>query len=154
MTTLVYKRTHEGDPNQSTGIFGCNGCMGRVRAWTFDAVIGVGGIGAEATSNGLKGKLTWIGVGAHKTPNDKKPLVTFDHFLYLGQTGPDFRTVAPNLAKRMYDRNTRATTDARFTPEEREEVASILTMAGENGPSVQMQEVIQDGMRTMKRFHA
>ena len=123
MPTLIYKRTHEGDPNPSTGVFGCNGCMGSVRAWAFDAVIGVGGIGAEAVSNGLTWKLTWIGVGAHKSSNAKKPFVTFDHFLYLGQTGPDLWTVAPNIAKRMYDHNTRATTDALLPPKEREEVA-------------------------------
>jgi hypothetical protein len=124
--------------------------MGRVRAWAFDAVIGVGGIGAEATSNGLKGKLTWIGIGAHKPANDKKPLVTFDRFLYLGQAGPSLRTIAPNIAARMYDRNTRATTDAEFLSVEREEVARILTTAGGLGPSLQKQSGTQDELRTKR----
>lgn len=56
---LVYKRTHNGDPNE-IGEFGCNDCMGTVRDWNFDAVIGVGGI--SATSYKMDGKITWIGI--------------------------------------------------------------------------------------------
>lgn len=129
MRTLIYKMKHEGDPNQSTGVFGCYGCMGRVRGWAFDAVIGIGGIGAEATASGLNGKLTWIGVGAHKAPTDTKPLVLFDHFIYFGQNGLNFRAIAPTIAARMYDRNTRSVTDVGFSSAERDEVAKILVMA-------------------------
>ena len=42
MRTLIYKRTHPGDPDEK-GRFGICDCMGRVRAWDFEAVIGVGG---------------------------------------------------------------------------------------------------------------
>ena len=28
MPTLVYKRTHNGDPEEDSGEFGCYGCMG------------------------------------------------------------------------------------------------------------------------------
>jgi hypothetical protein len=135
MTTLVYKRTHTGDPAPDTGVFGCHDCMGHVRGWGFDAAIGVGGIGAEAEKNGLNGKLTWIGVGALKTGDREKPLVTFDHFVHYGEAGPSLRSVAPNLAMRMYDRNIRATTDAAFLPDERREIANILDMAKDSGPS-------------------
>jgi hypothetical protein len=38
MRTLIYKRTHTGDPDAS-GCFGIFDCMGRVRALDFDAVI-------------------------------------------------------------------------------------------------------------------
>lgn len=135
MTTLIYKRTHTGDPAPDAGIFGCCDCMGHIRGWRFDAAIGVGGIGAEAEQNGLKGKLTWIGIGTLKTGDSTKPLVTFDHFLHLGDTGPLLRNLAPLLAKRMYDRNTRATTDTDFVSVERREVVSILEMAQDSGPS-------------------
>jgi hypothetical protein len=47
MRTLIYKRTHTGDPDPETGVFGNNDCMGEVRCWDFDAVIGIGGIGEE-----------------------------------------------------------------------------------------------------------
>jgi len=45
--TLIYKRTHTGDPHREVGVFGENGCMRRVRGYKFDAVIGIGGIGPE-----------------------------------------------------------------------------------------------------------
>ena len=56
---LVYKRTHNGDPNEA-GVFGCNDCMATVRDRNFDAVIGVGGI--SATAYKMDGKITWIGI--------------------------------------------------------------------------------------------
>jgi hypothetical protein len=46
MRTLVYKRTHESDPDER-GWFGCRDCLGRVRWLPFEAVIGVGGWGAS-----------------------------------------------------------------------------------------------------------
>jgi len=44
MPTLVYKRTHNGDPDKDSGEFGCYNCMGRVRSLPFDSVIGVVGV--------------------------------------------------------------------------------------------------------------
>ena len=46
MRVLIYKRTHPFDPN-AEGVFGCEDCMGAVRRRRFQAVIGVGGLGAE-----------------------------------------------------------------------------------------------------------
>lgn len=51
MRILIYKRTHVGDPDDS-GRFGLYNCMGRVRGYDFDAVIGVGGIGNEEREAG------------------------------------------------------------------------------------------------------
>jgi hypothetical protein len=65
MRTLVYLRNHSGDPDEE-GVFGVNDCMGQVRFWGFEAVIGVGGMGAEAQSWGISGKVTWIGIGPQK----------------------------------------------------------------------------------------
>ncbi len=62
MRTLIYKRTHSGDPDHA-GWFGVNDCMGRVRAWSFEAVIGVGGTGREARREGIARNLTWVGIG-------------------------------------------------------------------------------------------
>ena len=47
---LIYKRTHNGDPD-AKGCFGACDCMGSVRSRSFDAVIGVGGIGPEAQAS-------------------------------------------------------------------------------------------------------
>ena len=108
MRILIYKRTHNGDPD-ANGCFGAHDCMGSVRALSFDAVIGVGGIGGDAKANGIAGKINWIGIGPTKlyTPSKRGPEVTFDHFLYYGTSGPDFRAAAPVLAKRIYGGNVR-----------------------------------------------
>lgn len=128
MQTLVYKRTHNGDPDPATGVFGNNDCMGSVRAWPFDAVVGVGGISAEPQSEGIAGKLTWIGIGPHRTGDPLRPLVAFEHFLYYGQHGPLLRSVAPTLARRIYGRNVRALLHS-FSDEEALEVERILARA-------------------------
>src|SRR5260221_7630475 len=114
MKTLVYKRTHdcheeEGDGDPCTaGCFGCWDCMGRVRGFDFEAVIGIGGIGREAQSQGITGLVNWIGIGPRaekRMPRGYRgPLLTFDRFR-------DFRTekrpvyvyeAAPDLADWMY----------------------------------------------------
>jgi hypothetical protein len=136
LRTLTYKRTHEGDPDPETGVFGIHKCMGRVRGWSFDAVIGVGGIGAEPERHGIAGKLTWIGIGPHKTGDPQYPLVTFDHFLYYGKQGPLFEEYAPELAKHMYDWNVRVIIS--LSDEERLEVDKILSLAKSAPPSGQL----------------
>ncbi len=123
MKILVYKRTHQGDPGPD-GCFGIHDCMGAVRDRAFDAVIGVGGIGSEAQSQGISGMINWIGVGPHKRDAGKRgPEVTFDHFVYYGKEGPDFRHNAPLLAERMYTKNVRSILDG-LTVEEKSEIKS------------------------------
>lgn len=63
--TLVYKRTHNGDPDRE-GDFGAYDCMGQVRGYEFDAVIGIGGLGLEAEAWGIAGRVNWIGIGPQK----------------------------------------------------------------------------------------
>ena len=54
MRTLIYKRTHNGDPHPETdGIFGIHECMKSVREWRMGAIIGVGGIGREPQQEGI-----------------------------------------------------------------------------------------------------
>ena len=134
MRTLIYKRTHPGDPDVD-GLFGVHDCMGQVRAWSFDAVIGVGGVGAEPRSYGLDGKVNWIGIGPHKRTVDKRgPLVTFDHFWFRGSAGPDFEKFAPELADRMYSKNVRVLMN-RLSAGEQKEVDTILALARDAPPS-------------------
>lgn len=135
MRTLIYKRTHPGDPD-ATGWFGINDCMGPVRAREFDAVIGVGGIGAEPEGHGLAGKVNWIGIGPCKVRAIRKrgPDVVFEHFLFYGSDGPSFRKLAPKLAARMYANNVRAVMDS-LSLTERREVASIVALANDAPPS-------------------
>jgi hypothetical protein len=135
MRTLVYKRTHPGDPD-AEGRFGIHDCMGQVRTWGFEAVVGVGGIGAEPESHGLAGKVNWIGIGPHRraAAGKRGPMVTFDHFLFYGSGGPSFLERAPKLAGRMYSKNVRVLMDA-LNPGERRELDKLLALARDAPPS-------------------
>jgi hypothetical protein len=137
--TLIYKRTHEDDPDPDTGVFGGKNCMGQVRGRKFDAVIGVGGIGREPKKHGIDRKLTWIGIGPHKTGDPRCPLVTFDHFLYC-EPMPLLENLAPNLAKRMYDGKVRVILDPSSLSEaEKRDVQKILDIAKDVPPSRRQQ---------------
>jgi hypothetical protein len=129
MRTLIYKRTHHGDPDK-TGQFGIHDCMGQVRKWDFEAVIGVGGVGPEPRSHRLDGKVNWIGIGPHKraAADRRGPIVTFDHFVFYGSDGPDFEKLAPSLAERIYSTNVRAIMKG-ISAEQQREVDKILGLA-------------------------
>ena len=135
MRTLIYKRTHNGDPDES-GEFGIHDCLGRVRAWDFEAVIGVGGIGTEPVSHGLNGKVNWIGIGPHKrkVTGKRGPLVTFDRFIFYGARGPNFESLAPTLAERIYSKYVRVIMKGLSEAEQRE-VDAVLKLAKRAGPS-------------------
>ena len=135
MRTLIYKRTHPGDPD-AYGRFGIEDCMGQVRTWDFDAVIGVGGIGAEPRSHGLDGKVNWIGIGPRRVSAARRgPVLMFDRFRLFESTGPSVSQLAPQLAARLYSRNVRVVRD-RLDDEERREVERILALARDAGPSL------------------
>src|SRR5262249_22988900 len=132
--------THTGDPNLR-GVFGCHDCMGSVRRRQFDAVIGVGGQGAEAKEYEIDRKLTWIGIGPHpeEVPdswNYAGPLLTFDHFIKFDSTGELLEDIAPRLAKRLYGKKPR--TIMTFSPAEWKEVECILERAENSPPSTAM----------------
>ncbi len=135
MRTLIYKRTHPGDPD-AEGRFGIQDCMGQVRSRDFEAVIGVGGIGAEPRSHGLDGKVNWVGIGPHMRMEAGKrgPVVTFDRFLLWESDGPSFPKLAPKLAARMYSKNVRVVM-YKLDPEKRAEVEQILDLAKDDPSS-------------------
>ena len=100
--TLIYKRTHRGDPDDS-GIFGISDCMGKVRGHDFDAVIGGGGVAPDPGHQCIAEKLTWIGIGAHRVDGGfENPCVTFDWFHRWDETGPPFKALAPHLYRYMF----------------------------------------------------
>jgi hypothetical protein len=131
MRTLVYKRTHPGDPN-SRGHFGNEDCMGRVRSWDFDSVIGVGGLGAESSSHDLDYKVNWIGIGPRKRPRHqgRGPVVAFDHFVLFENEGPDFATLAPRLTRRLFEDNVRVLLHD-VDSHEQKEIKRILRLAAD-----------------------
>ena len=134
MRTLVYKRTHHGDPGPE-GRFGISDCMGRVRTWDFEAVIGVGGSSAKPKKEGLAYLVNWIGIGPLVSgQNERGPILKFEHFKFYGNHGPDFRDLAPDLSKRMYLNNVRVVMKS-LSKKEQKEVQSILAMAKNAPPS-------------------
>ncbi|MCA9110726.1 MAG: hypothetical protein KDA52_12305 [Planctomycetaceae bacterium] len=142
---LLYKRTHEGDPDPATGRFGVYNCMGRVRDQDFDAVIGIGGKGPEAIRNGLAGVVNWIGVGASKSRErcrfgDRVTMVRFEMFRYLVSEAVDVREVPTRLSKLMYDGKVRhIIIDERF-PDELREANNLIrrSLSNKISPTVSM----------------
>jgi hypothetical protein len=136
MRTLVYKRNHHGDPDPVTGRFGCFGCMGRVRGYSFDAVIGIGGTGLRAKRAGIAERLTWIGVspmpaGYHE---DRYPVLAFSRYWYKGEKGPLLKKVAPHLARRMYGNDLHFVIDD-FSENEMADIKRLLRRAKAAAPS-------------------
>lgn len=140
LRTLIYKRTHKGDPDR-TGCFGIWDCMGRLRKTRFDAVI-AGGRGGQPEAQAISYKVNWIGIGPRKTkpnptefPRWRGPLITFDHFVLFEEKGPDFWVIAPALARRMYSvRSPRFIFDD-FNKTERVEIRRLLKTAVAAPPS-------------------
>lgn len=132
MQILTYKRTHTGDPDAS-GQFGINDCMGRVRNWRFDAVIGVGGTSAEPTACGIAGRITWVGLNPtwKPHPDGLGQIVTFESFSLLDDKGPLLQDLAPLLARRMYVRKARVLLGSYSKSEKAEAVGLIRTLLGE-----------------------
>jgi hypothetical protein len=138
MQILIYKRTHDGDPD-AKGRFGIEDCMGRVRDCSFDAVIGIGGIGHGAKANGIDRKINWVGTGAqkHALGSARGSLVTFDHFVLFEGEGLDLWAVAPALAQRMYARHApRYVLYDDSGDEGRAEIKRILALAKSAPPSM------------------
>lgn len=106
MKILLYKRTHIGDPDHRRQ-FGNEGCMGRVRGFNFEAVIGIGGVSGQPTEQGISGKLNWIGRNPQKSQNPidpRGPLISFssDDFRLFEHRGPLLSSVAPLLHKKVF----------------------------------------------------
>lgn len=129
MRILTYKRTHVGDPDPS-GRFGIYDCMGRIRLLDFDAVIGIGGVGAEPRSYGIDGKVNWVGVGATKQwrPQGAGVVVTFEQFRLMEEQGPPLRQLAPLLASRMFEGRVRFLLGG-YSSEEQAEAEAVLEWA-------------------------
>ena len=124
MRVLIYKRTHTGDPD-ANGNFGIHNCMGQIRKYDFDVVIGVGGISKEPKMFGIDRKINWVGTGATKKTVNGKTIVNFEYFCLLEQEGPSFELIAPTLAERIYGKNTRFILK-KYSVSEREEAKKLI----------------------------
>jgi len=91
MRIMVYVMTHLDDPCEKKRQWGVSDCMGKKRDCAYDAVIGIGGVGAEAKKNDISGKLVWVARHPKKEYAEKSrgPLVSFEQgdFVYYGRNG-------------------------------------------------------------------
>lgn len=133
MRILIYKRTHKGDPDKS-GIFGVHGCMGGVRGFEYDAVIGVGGMGTEPRSYGIHGRINWVGIGPQKDwgtsamqVDSRGPQVRFKEFALWEDKGPPLMWEAPMLARRLFEKKARYLLSS-LSSEEQREAEAILKL--------------------------
>lgn len=128
MKILIYKRTHTGDPDKN-GCFGIYDCMGRIRDYNYDAVIGVGGTGREPVSYGIDKKINWVGITPAKKASNTSPVhVKFDTFLLFEHEGPLLEAMAPHLAHRLYDGKARFLLTG-YSKSEQKEAEAILEWA-------------------------
>ncbi len=131
MHTLIYKRTHKGDPDKS-GTFGIHDCMGRVRNCNFDSVIGVGVKKPWSGHEDIALKINWIGLGATRNRKFKRGyLITFKHFCLFEERGHDFKKWAPKLFKHMFvDKMVRFVLSSSISDDNiQKEIAKILRIA-------------------------
>lgn len=133
LKTLVYKRTHRGDPDD-TGVFGVNDCMGKVRGWRFDAVIGVGGSRPDRGHEGIARKVNWIGIGPHEVgATEKGPRLGFDFFHRFDEAGPSLEARAPDLFRYMFvEKQVRAVLSQNLPEPIQTEVWDLLIWARRN----------------------
>ncbi len=127
MKVLIYKRTHKGDPNPE-GIFGINDCMGRVRNWDYDAVIGIGGNSPWKQNADIKHKINWIGLHPKKikSPDKRGAQIIFEHFQLFEEKGADIKEKYPHLFKYMYSNSKRFDLSTQLPKVVLEEVNEIL----------------------------
>jgi hypothetical protein len=128
MVTLVYKMTHVGDPHPRLGCWGVYNCMGKIRCYEFDAVIGIGGRSWRKNQTNRAGEIIWIGRGAHRTRGSDKhsPEVRFERFRYFEDGAKKLGEVAPQLAEAMRNRRFMI---HEFGEEEKIEIEKILRLA-------------------------
>jgi hypothetical protein len=129
MKVLIYKRTHKGDPDKN-GIFGSRDCMGRIRNWSFDAVIGIGGSLPWKSDLGIKHKVNWIGLHPKKIAADyyRGDKIAFTHFALFDETGPDIKDLYPNLFYYMFENRKRFDMSSKLPEKVFEEVTQILDL--------------------------
>lgn len=127
MRVLIYKRTHRGDPDDK-GIFGNQDCMGRIRNWNYDAVIGIGGKTTFKGDEGIKYKINWIGLIPQriKSKNKRGDDVGFSHFALFEEKGKEIPLHYPRLSSYMYESRKRFDMASKLPEDVYIEVTEIL----------------------------
>lgn len=126
MKVLIYKRTHKGDPDER-GIFGNQDCMGKIRSWDYDAVIGIGGKTTWKNDKDIKQKINWIGLGPKKIESSgRADCVVFTHFELFEKNGKNIAANFPKLYDYMYGSRKRFDMSSNLPDDVFQEVEIIL----------------------------
>lgn len=126
MRVLIYKRTHTGDPDEN-GVFGIQDCMGKVRNWKFDAVIGIGGKAPWKGHEGIKYKINWVGLAPKEIGSTQRgKIVAFKHFELYEEKGKNIADNFPHLFTHMYSRRKRFDMSLVLPKQVFEEVTAIF----------------------------
>ncbi len=128
---LIYKRNHTGDPD-SYGTFGCSDCMGKIRGYPYDAVIGIGVSAPWPGYEGIADRITWVGVGPQRVgihPARGAPIIRFERWSVFDSNGKDLRRFAPHLAQYVYARHRRFFFSDGLPPEIQRDIGRILRLA-------------------------
>lgn len=156
MKVLIYKRTHKHDPD-TEGVFGNQDCMGRVRNWSYDAVIGIGGNAPWKEDADIKHKINWIGLEPKKIPSPKQrgDKVVFSHFALYEEKGVYIKDSFPNLFEYMYGSRKRFDMASTLPKDVFEEVKTILDSI-KNSPASEAYHTIEntDSIETEKNFNS
>ena len=136
MKVLIYKRTHKGDSDKS-GVFGIQDCMGQIRDWDYDAVIGIGGKVPWKKYSDIKYKINWIGINPRRIESNSKrgSYVVFEHYDLQEGKGRNIKTEFPNLFDYMFSSRNRFKMPAELPPHVFEEVNELLNSAKKFPPS-------------------
>lgn len=135
MKVLIYKRTHKGDPDER-GIFGNQDCMGKIRSWDYDAVIGIGGKTTWKIDKDIKQKINWIGLGPKKIESSGRgDCVVFSHFELFEEKGHCIAEHFPKLYDYMYGSGKRFDMSSKLPQDVFDEVEAILFSVRESAQS-------------------
>jgi hypothetical protein len=128
---LIYKRNHTGDPDQY-GTFGYGDCMGRIRGYAYDAVIGIGVTNPWAGHEDIADRITWVGVGPQQVgihPARNAPLIRFQRWNVFDAKGKDLKDFAPRLAEYYYAKHRRYFFSDGLHENIQRDIARILRLA-------------------------
>lgn len=133
---LIYKRNHTGDPD-SNGTFGCRDCMGKVRGYRYDAVIGIGVSKPWAGDEAIADRITWVGVGPRRVGVHKArgaPLVQFERWAVFDGRGKELTSFAPHLANYFYAKHRRHFFSDGLDAEIQQDIGRILNLVRLKNP--------------------
>lgn len=150
MKVLIYKRTHIDDPDQY-GCFGIEDCLGKVRNYDFEAVIGIGGISSEPYK--INKKISWVGIYPKKINCNSLngPIIIFKKFINYRTEGKLLEEIAPLLYKRFFEVNTRILING-ISEEENMEAQIIIKDANKEAKVNNVESLIKIAKKRCKQI--